>query len=88
MPQKPEDRDYAEENRRYKSKPEQIEKRVARNAARRQLEREGLVKKGDGKHVDHIKTLKSGGSNKRSNLRVLDDNENMARPRGKQGKKK
>lgn len=83
MPQKPEDRDYQEENRRYKSKPEQIEKRVARNKARRQLEREGLVKKGDGKHVDHKKPLNQGGSNARSNLRVMDDSDNMKRPRGK-----
>lgn len=87
MPQKKEDRDYAEENRRYKSTPEQIKKRVMRNAARREMEREGKVKKGDGKEVDHIKTLKSGGGNGRSNLRVVTAEENNKRPKGKRSKK-
>lgn len=87
MPQKPEDRNYAEENARYKSKPDQIKKRVERNKARRELMREGLVKKGDGKQVDHIKPLKNGGSNTRGNLRVLTAEENGARPRGKNAKK-
>jgi hypothetical protein len=43
--------------------------RAMRNAARRSLERDGAVRKGDGKHVDH----KDGNpnNNKRSNLRVI-----------------
>ncbi len=45
--------------------------RVKRNAARSMMEQEGRVKKGDGKQVDHKKTLKNGGSNDRSNLRVV-----------------
>ena len=45
--------------------------RVKRNAARSMMEQEGKVKKGDGKQVDHKKTLKNGGSNDRSNLRVV-----------------
>ena len=45
--------------------------RVKRNSARSMMEQEGRVKKGDGKQVDHKKTLKNGGSNDRSNLRVV-----------------
>ena len=43
---------------------------VARHTARRRLMKEGVVKKGDGKDVDHKRMLKDGGSNARSNLRV------------------
>lgn len=61
-------RDYREEYRRYHSKPEQKKRRAARNTARRRMEREGRVRKGDGKDVDH----RDGNprNNSRSNLRV------------------
>ena len=52
------------------------------------LEREGLVKKGDGKHVNHIKPLSKGGSNKRSNLSVRNGRRNSSYPRTKTGKMK
>ena len=83
-------RDYKRENKVTKSKPKNINKRVKRNAARRMLERIGLVKKGDGKHVDHKKPLSKGGSNKRSNLRVRDGKKNssFARNSNKSIKKK
>lgn len=73
-------RDYQAENE-YKSRPDQIKKRVARNKARRMLEREGKVHKGDGKAVDHIKALSKGGANTRSNLRVRDFDSNSSFPR-------
>lgn len=60
MAKKP--RNYARENL-YQSSPEQIKNRVARNAARRKLMREGKVHKGDGKDVAHAKALDKGGSN-------------------------
>lgn len=81
-------RDYKRENELYKSKPEQIRKRVANNKARRMLMKEGLVKKGDGKHVDHIKPLASGGSNARSNLRVISASKNSAKNLGRGGRPK
>ena len=83
-------RDYKRENKVTKSKPTNIKKRVKRNKARRMLERLGLVKKGDGKHVDHKKPLSKGGSNKRSNLRVRDGKKNssFARNSNKSIKKK
>ena len=83
-------RDYKRENKVTKSKPKNIKKRVLRNKARRMLERAGLVKKGDGKHVDHKKPLSKGGSNNRSNLRVRDGKKNssFARNSNKSIKKK
>jgi hypothetical protein len=38
--------------------------------ARRMMEAEGAVQKGDGKDVDHKKPMRSGGTTTRSNLRV------------------
>lgn len=60
-------RDYAREYREYHSKPEQKKNRAARNKARK----ESGLKKGDGKEVDHIKPLSKGGSNCKSNRRVV-----------------
>jgi 5-methylcytosine-specific restriction endonuclease McrA len=55
----------------YQGTPEQIKKRSQRVMARRAAEKAGLVHKGDGKDVDHIKPIDKGGSNARSNLRVV-----------------
>jgi hypothetical protein len=63
-------RDYKKEYNEYHGTPEQIKNRAQRSKARRMLEKEGLVHKGDGKDVDHKKPLKSGGTTTRSNLRV------------------
>ena len=53
----------------YGAQPEQTKNRVARNAARRKLMKEGKVSKGDGKDVAHVKAFDKGGSNK-NGLRV------------------
>ena len=63
-------------NKTYDSKPKQIKHREMSNKARADLMREGVVKKGDGKDVDHIKPVRSGGTNKRSNLRASDKSRN------------
>jgi hypothetical protein len=63
-------RDYAQENK-YKSSPEQIRRRVERNKARREALAAGLVHKGDSKQVDHIRPLDKGGSNAKSNQRIV-----------------
>jgi len=60
-------RDYKKEYREYHSKPEQRRKRSLRNQARRKM---GL-KVGDPREVDHVKPMKKGGGNARSNLRVV-----------------
>lgn len=63
-------RDYKKEYRDYQGTEEQKHNRALRNAARRRLEREGRVHKGDHKDVDHRHPLITGGSNSESNLRV------------------
>lgn len=55
----------------YQKQPEQVKRRVMRNAARREMVREGKVHVGDGKDVDHKTMLDHGGTNARKNLRVL-----------------
>lgn len=60
-------RDYKKEYANYHSRPEQKKNRAKRNAARRTM---GL-KVGDPREVDHKKPLSKGGSNKKSNLRVV-----------------
>ena len=61
-------RDYKKEYANYQGTPEQIAKRASRIAARAKLSKGGVVKKGDGKDVDH----KNGNplDNNRSNLTV------------------
>lgn len=74
-------RDYRKEYDRYHARPEQKKNRAARNAARRELEEEGLVRKGDGKDVHHKQPLIKGGGNGRGNLAVTarSDNRSFAR---------
>ena len=75
--------------RKYNSSPEQKKRRAQRNAARRQMEKEGKVRKGDGKDVDH-KSHKARGNlnNSKSNLRVMDKSKNRAKNLGTGGRKK
>lgn len=84
-------RDYKQEGKTAKKRGEtgvgSKSKDATRHRARRKLEKEGKVKKGDGKHVDHKKPLKSGGSNKRSNLRVRSAKANSSAG-GKAGNRK
>lgn len=54
----------------YDSKPATKKARAQRNKARRMLEAEGVVSKGDGKDVDHKKPLSKGGTTTRKNLTV------------------
>lgn len=62
----------------YNARPENVAKRVQNNAARREAMREGKVQKGDGKDVDHKRMLDEGGTNDKSNLRVVSASENRA----------
>ena len=45
--------------------------------ARRLMDKMGLVKEHDGKHVDHVKSIKSGGSNAKSNLKAISAKANL-----------
>lgn len=67
----------------YESSPQQVKNREARNAARRELEKSGKVKKGQ--DVDHKVPLAAGGSNKPSNWDVKSETANRGWRRGKSG---
>lgn len=62
----------------YNAKPENIEKRVLNNAARREAIADGKAKVGDGKDVHHKKMLAEGGKNTKGNTVVVDASKNRA----------
>jgi hypothetical protein len=72
-------RDYRHEYDAYQGKPEQVKNRAKRNTARAEMEKAGRVSKGDGKDVDHIKRLATGGTTTPSNLRVQSKSKNRSR---------
>jgi hypothetical protein len=57
--------------------------RAQRNKARRMLEREGRVSKGDGKDVHHKTPLSKGGSTNPGNLAVVPASKNRTFKRNK-----
>lgn len=81
-------RDVKAEYENYGGKPEVKKRRAQQNKARRMLEREGLVHKGDGKDVDHKKPLSKGGTTTRSNLRVKSASANRSYKRKSDGSMK
>jgi hypothetical protein len=71
-PRKNGKRDYKCEYQKYGGASKKGKKdRAARNQARKVAKREGRVKKGDGKEIDHKKPLSKGGSHAKSNQRVV-----------------
>lgn len=63
--------------KKYNAQPEQQDKRVANNRARREAIREGRPKVGDGKDIGHKKPMDAGGDrNAKSNLQVQDRKDN------------
>ena len=81
-------RDYKKQYEKYDGKSSVKKDRAARNKARREMEKEGKVRKGDGKEVDHKKPLSKGGSKSRSNLRVRSASSNRSFARKKDGSMK
>ena len=67
-------RNYKKDYEQFQSSPEQIEDRSARNGARRKAEKQGKVKKGDGKDVHHVDGNPQNNSSK--NLRVVSKSKN------------
>lgn len=78
-------RDYKDEYKSYQGTEEQKKNRAKRNGARRIAEKEGRVSKGDGRDVDHTKPLSKGGSNSKSNTRVMKAEHNRSFKRKKDG---
>lgn len=79
-------RNYKLEYEKYQGTPEQRRRNDARKKARRLMEKRGLVKKGDGKDVDH----KNGRpkDNNPKNLRVVSKSVNRSFPRNRTAGKK
>ena len=80
-------RNYKKEYKNYHGKPKQRKERAKRTKAREQMEKKGIVKKGDGKDIDHKTPLRSGGSNGINNLRVRNRSNNRADNGHKKGEK-
>lgn len=78
-------RDYKRENELYNSRPEQRKARSERTQARNEAIKEGLVRRGDGKDIDHKKPLSKGGSNSPSNRRVVSASSNRSFSRNSDG---
>lgn len=78
-------RNYRQEYDRYQGKPEQIARRSSRNKARRKLAKQGRVRLGDGKDVDHKNT--NPKNNASSNLRVQSKSTNRSFKRNKKAGK-
>jgi hypothetical protein len=78
MPYVNKPRPYKHEYETYDGTPAVKKKRAERNKARRIMEREGVVKKGDGKDVDHMTPLSKGGKTVRSNLRAVSASANRS----------
>ncbi len=70
-------RDYKREYAIYHGKPEQIKRRAQRNKTRRMMARKGLVKKGDGKDVDHKDN--NVYNQESSNLQVMSKSKNRSK---------
>lgn len=62
-----------------------VKKRTEQNAARAAAVKAGKAHKGDGKDVDHIKPLSKGGTNAKSNTRVVPASENRSFSRNRDG---
>ena len=62
----------------YNKRPEEKEKGVERRRLRREMIREGKVKIGDGKDIDHKHMLDKGGAHGQGNARVMSPEENRA----------
>jgi len=69
-------RDWQKEKARQKASPEKLKAKLARQDARRELDRKGVDRAG--KDIDHIKPLSKGGSNKASNRRLVSPSSNRS----------
>lgn len=77
-------RDYKKEYREYHGTAEQKRNRAARGRARYSLEKQGKVRKGDGKDVDHKDSNPTNNNSK--NLRITSQKKNRGWRKGKKGK--
>jgi len=71
-------RDYTYDKA-YQKSGTQVKNRVKRNKARADAIKAGTAKRGDNTDVDHKKPLSKGGSNAKSNRRVISRSKNRAK---------
>lgn len=71
----------------YQQKPENVEKRVERNKARRHAIAAGAARVGDGKDVAHKVALANGGSASDRNTKVESATKNRSWRKGQTGYK-
>lgn len=71
----------------YNSKPEQVKRRAARNAARRKMIAAGKVRKGDGKDVAHKNNNPHDNSAKNLSVQSKSKNRSFARTKTARRKK-
>lgn len=71
----------------YQKSPENVEKRVARNKARRHAIADGRASVGDGKDIGHKRALNNGGSAKDGNTKVESTKKNRGWRKGESGYK-
>jgi hypothetical protein len=81
-------RNFRAEYDKYQGQPEQIKKRAMRNAARAEMEKKGVVRKGDGLDVDHKTPIAKGGGNGSGNLRAVPKSANRSFARTKTARMK
>jgi hypothetical protein len=85
-------RDYTQEYKTAKRRGEigtgSDSDNAKRKRLRRQFEKDGKVREHDGKDVDHKKPLSKGGSNAKSNGRVVSASANRSFPRNPDGSMK
>lgn len=72
--------------RAYNSKPSSKKDRASRNAARSEAMKDGKVRKGDGKDIDHKDS--NPRNNKKGNTQVMDAGKNRAMNQYDKRKKK
>ena len=77
-------RNYKQEYENYQGTEASKEDRAQRNKARRMLEKKGVVHKGDGKDVAHVKAFDKGGTNK-DGVRLVSKSANRSFLRDKKG---
>lgn len=70
---------------RYENQPQQVKNREARNKARRELESEGRLAKGDHKDAGHKTALANKGSTKESNVKPQSIASNRGWRKGRKG---
>lgn len=81
-------RQYDVEYKKYHSRPEQRKNRSLRTVARNAAIADGRAARGDGKDLDHTRALSKGGSNAKSNQRMVSASSNRSFARNKDGSMK